>query len=237
MKKTARKMMTAAALFAFAGVMSVDAAEADIGVDVKSAYVFRGVTYNDGFVAQPFLDVYGLPIDIGVWANYDLESDHERGYENGQFSEIDLYAFYQLPIESLLDITIGYFEYTYPTSDADADREVTLGLSQENLPLQPSFSIYYGMDGAIEETFYADASIGHDMAITEDFTLNLGALIGYLDPKEGEEGFNQYELSASLAYDFVTLGVKYIGQMDDDVLTDEVYDAEVVGTLGAKYSF
>jgi len=239
MEKAAKIILTATALLAFINAPAVHAADATIGADIKSAYVFRGTTYNEGFVAQPFLDISGLPIDIGAWGNFDLESDKERGYENGQFSELDLYAFYQLPIESLIDVTVGYFEYTYPNSELEADREITLSLSQENYLLQPNFAIYYGMDGAIEENFYADASIGHDLDLTKDLSLNLAALIGYLDSgdAEGEDGFNQYELSATLAYDFVTLGVKYIGQVDDDVLTDEAHDVELVGTLGLSHSF
>jgi uncharacterized protein (TIGR02001 family) len=239
MKNTAILLLAAATLSALINTPAVQAAEARIGADIKSAYVFRGTTYNEGFVAQPYLDVSGLPIDIGAWGNFDLESDQKRGYENGQFSELDLYAFYQLPIESIIDVTVGYFEYTYPNSEAEADREITLSLSQENFLLQPNFAIYYGMDGAIEENFYADASIGHDLEVTKDLSLNLGALIGYLDSGEadGEDGFNQYELSATLAYDFVTLGVKYIGQIDDEVLTDEAHDVDVVGTLGVSHSF
>jgi hypothetical protein len=31
--------------------------------------------------------------------------------------------------------------------------------------------------------------------------------------------------------------VTYYGQADDDVLTDEAYDVEVVGTLGLSHSF
>ncbi len=235
MEKVALKVVAAAALLALVSAPAVRAADATVGVDVNSAYVFRGVTMNDGFVAQPYLEVSGLPIDIGVWGNLDLESDEARGVDSGQFSETDFYGSYSLPIE-VVDVAVGYTEYTYNNGDLDADREVSLSFGLDTV-LAPSLGIFYGIDGGIEENFYAEASVGHDVTLTEAISLNLGALIGYLDPKEGEDGFHQYALSASLAYDFVTLGVTYYGQVDDNVLTDAKYDVEVVGTLGLAHSF
>lgn len=235
MEKVAVKVVAAAALLALVSAPAVRAADATVGVDVNSAYVFRGVTLNEGFVAQPYLEVSGLPIDIGVWGNFDIEDDEARSVDSGQFSETDYYASYALPIEEV-DVSIGYTEYTYNNGDLDADREISLSLGLDTV-LAPSLGIYYGLDGGIEENVYLEAGIGHDVAINEDVGLSLGAVIGYLDPKEGESGFHQYALSASLSYQFVSLGVTYYGQVDDDVLTDEAYDVEVVGTLGLSHSF
>lgn len=241
MEKVATKVVAAAALLALVSAPAVRAADATVGVDVNSAYVFRGVTLNEGFVAQPYLEVSGLPIDIGVWGNFDIEDDEARGVDDGQFSETDYYASYALPIEEV-DVSVGYTEYTYNNGDLDADREVSLSLGLDTV-LAPSLGIYYGLDGAIEENVYLEASVGHDIAVTEDIGLSLGALAGYLDPKNGEDGFHQYALSASLSYDIVSLGVTYYGQLDDDVLVDASddnafgYDVEVVGTLGISHSF
>jgi len=242
MEKVAIKVVAAAALLALVSAPAVRAADATVGVDVSSAYVFRGVTLNEGFVAQPYLDVSGLPIDIGVWGNWVIEEDDARGYDDTQFSEIDIYASYDLPIEAV-GVSIGYTEYTYPTGDVDADREVSLSLSPNDTPLSPSIGVFYGIDGAIEENFYAEATVGHDIALTEELSLSLGALIGYLYPEEGEDGFNQYELSASLAYSFLSAGVTYIGQVDDDVLVDATpdnpfgHDEDLVFTVSASHSF
>jgi hypothetical protein len=235
MEKVAIKVVAAAALLALVSAPAVRAADATVGVDVNSAYVFRGITFNEGFVAQPYLEVSGLPIDIGVWGNFDIESDEARGYGDSQFSEVDIYGSYALPIEEV-DVSVGYTEYTYPTGGIDADREISLSFGLDTI-LAPSLGIFYGLDGGIEENFYAEAGVGHDVALTEEVGLSLGALIGYLDPKEGDSGFHQYALSASLSYEFVSLGVTYYGQVDDDVLTDDAYDVEVVGTLGVSHSF
>jgi len=234
MEKVAMKVVAATALLALVSAPAVRAAEATVGVDVNSAYVFRGVTFNDGFVAQPYLEVSGLPIDIGVWGNLDIE-DYDGAVDGGQFSEIDIYGSYTLPIEAV-DASIGYTEYTYPQG-AEADREISLSLGLGDVLLAPSLGIFYGLDGGIEENVYLEAGARHEVAVTEDIGLSLGAVVGYLDPKEGEDGFHQYALSASLSYQFVSLGVTYYGQIDDDVLTDDAYDVEVVGTLGLSYSF
>lgn len=237
MEKVAIKVVAAAALLALVSAPAVRAADATVGVDVNSAYVFRGVTLNEGFVAQPYLEVSGLPIDIGVWGNFDIEDDDARSVDGGQFSETDFYGSYSLPVEEV-DVSIGYTEYTYNNGDLDADREISLSFGLDTV-LAPSLGIFYGLDGGIEEDFYAELSVGHDIALSEDLGLSLGALIGYKDPgADGtESGLHQYALSAGLSYEFVSLGVTYYGQADDDVLTDEAYDVEVVGTLGLSHSF
>jgi uncharacterized protein (TIGR02001 family) len=236
MKKVALVAL-AMAVSAFAA-SSARAAEASAGVDLASAYVFRGETFNDGLVAQPYLEVSGLPIDLGVWANFDID-DYDGTINDGQFSEIDLYASYSVPVDAV-DLSIGYTEYTYPGAEGDADRELGIGLGLD-LPLAPAVGVYYGLDGGIDSDLYVDFGIGQDFELADGVGLSLGALVGYLSPDEGEDGFKQYELSASLSYDFISAGVTYVGQLDDEVLVDVEdggkYDADVVGVIGVGFDF
>ncbi len=236
--KVVAKSVAAVALLALVAAPAARAAEATVGVDVSSAYVFRGVTLNDGAVAQPYLEVSGLPVDLGVWGNFDID-DYDGKLEDGEFSEIDIYGSYAIPVEGV-DASVGYTEYAYGRA---SDREVSLSVGLD-LPLAPAVGLYYGLDGAIEEQFYADLSVGHDLELAEGVGLSLGGLISYIvqgDNATADDGLNQYEVSASLSYEFVSLGVKYIGQLDDDVLVDVEegggYDVEVVGTLGLSHSF
>lgn len=241
--KVATKVVAAAALLALVSAPATRAAEATAGLDLASAYVFRGVTFNDGFVAQPYLNVSGLPVDLGVWGNIDID-DYDGTLNDGAFSEIDVTASYALPIEGIAS-SIGYCEYTYP-GGAEADREfnVIVGLDEV---LAPKLGIYYGVDGALEEDLFASLSLSHSVEVGEGVSLGLGTSVGYSYPEEGEDGFSAYDVSASLAWSAITLGVKYIGQIDDDVLTDVSvdadgvrslgYDVEVVGTLGVSHSF
>jgi uncharacterized protein (TIGR02001 family) len=234
-------------------------AEATVGADLASAYVFRGVTLNDGLVVQPYIEVSGLPVDLGVWANYDVD-DYDGNANDGQFSEIDLYASYALPLPiEVASFSVGYTEYTYPGSGGDAevttapdgtataestfgesDREVSLG-AEVNAPLSPAVTVYYGLDGGIDGDVYVEAGLGHELEVAEGLALELGATLGYLSPdaEDADDGFSHWTASASLGYKILSAGVTYIGQIDDDVLPDGegAYDVEVVGTLGLSHEF
>lgn len=221
------------------GTSAVNAAEVTVGADVASAYVFRGVTFNDGPVFQPYVDVAGFEgplagLEFGVWGNLDID-DFDDTLESGQFSEIDIYASYSFEFEGF-DFSIGYTEYTFPGAEGKADREIGISLGFDAI-VSPFVGVYYGLDGGIEKDLYAEAGLGFEIELVEDLTLELGALVGYLSPDEGDSGFHQYELSAALSYSIFSASVTYFGQIDDDVLTDEAYDVEVVGMLGVSYSF
>ena len=212
-------------------------AEASLTLDVASAYVFRGATFNDGFVFQPGLEVSGLPVDLGVWANLDID-DYDGAVEDGQFSEIDLYGSYTLPIEGP-EISIGYTEYTYPNG-GEADREVTLGAGLD-VPLAPSISVNYGLDGGIEKSLYIEFGLGHEIAVSDELSIDVSGALGYLSPDEGDDGFSHYMATLGVSYAMVYGSVSYVGQIDDDVLPDVEdggpYDVELFGLLGVGLDF
>ncbi|MGA1531310.1 MAG: hypothetical protein ACO398_11290, partial [Kiritimatiellia bacterium] len=111
--------------------------------------------------------------------------------------------------------------------------EVSLSVGFD-LPLAPAVGLYYGIDGGIDSNLYVDLGVGHDLDLAEGIGLSLGAVVGYTDPDMGEDGFSHYELSASVGYEFVSAGVTYIGEIDDDVLT---VDEDLVFTVGVSHSF
>ena len=238
MMKKVSMGLVAGALTALPLVASAEEASEPVGsagVDFASAYVFRGVTFNDEPVAQPYLEAGILPgLTVGVWGNYDI-GDYDGALAGDEFSEIDLYASYAIPVEGV-DLSLGYTEYTYPNALLEADREVSLSAGLD-LPLAPSIGVYYGLDGGIEENIYVEAGVGHDLDLAEGVGLSLGATVGYLEPDIGESGFHHYTVSATLGYGFVSAGVKYVGQIDDEVLTDDQYDVEVIGTLSLSTEF
>ena len=217
----------------------------DLSLDVASSYMFRGVTFSDGLVVQPGLEVSGLPITIGVWGNLDCD-DYDDMLDSGQFSEIDLYASYAIPVE-VIDLSIGYTEYVYPSGGGAGDRELNLSIGYENV-IALALSLNYGVDGGIEQSFYGEAGIGYETELVQGVGLSLGALVAYLAPDEGEDGFSHYTVSAEVSWSVLSLGMTYVGQIDDDVLPDYVpataesdaalgYDSEVVGTVGVAASF
>ena len=219
-------------------------AEVSATLDVASAYVFRGATFNDGVVVQPGMEVCGFPVveglAVGVWGNLDID-DYDGAVADGQFSEIDLYASYDIPLPTeVLGLSVGYCEYTYPSGGGDADREVSIGLGL-GIPLSPSVSINYGVDGGIEETLYVKLGIEHEQEVTEDLGLSASAAVGYVVPETGDSGFSHYVVTVGAGYSVVSASISYIGQIDDDVLPDVedggAYDADVVGMIGVGLDF
>lgn len=230
--KIAVAVMAAAGTMA-ASVMAVEA-EITLSVDVASAYVFRGVTFNDGPVLQPGMEAEIGDFVIGVWGNIDLD-DFDGTLEKGQFSEIDVYAAYALPVE-FMDIAIEYCEYTFPGAEGKAEREVALAFGMD-VPLSPTLLVAYGIDGGIKKDLYIELGVGYEMDVADMFSVELGATIGYLSPDEGDSGFSAYSLTAGVAKGPFYASVTYVGQIDDDVLTDEDYDVDVYGLLGMAFTF
>ncbi len=218
--------------------VGVRGAEVEITGDFASSYVFRGATLNDGAVFQPGVAVSGLPISLGVWGNLDI-SDYDDTLESGEFSELDLVASYGIPVE-MIDLEVGYSEYTYPQGGGDADREAYVSVGKDVL-LAPSAAVYFGIDGGIAEDIYVELELGHTFEIRDVVQLDLCIAFGYLDPSEGESGFSHVDVSADVSYSIFSAGVTYVGQIDDEVLVDAEdggsYDVEVVGTIGVAYSF
>jgi uncharacterized protein (TIGR02001 family) len=173
-------------------------AENDVSVtlsaDLASAYLFRGATLNDGAVLQPAMEVGGLPITLGVWANLDID-DFDGALNEGQISEIDIYATYALPVDGL---AITYYEYTYPGSGAENDREIELSYKISACPLAPTVKVFYGIDGGLDDNLYAEIEFSRDIEASDNVTLGLGATVGYTDPDEGESGFSHYIASVSV---------------------------------------
>jgi uncharacterized protein (TIGR02001 family) len=232
--------------------------EVSMAVDLASAYVFRGSTFNDGAVLQPGVEVGGLPITVGVWANLDI-ADYDGAANDGQFSEIDIYASYDIPIPVKgLSVSVGYCEYTYPGSGGDpaasiddtgaaaaegtfgeSDREISLSLGFDTI-LAPSVAINYGIDGGIEKLLYVEAGISHGLELGA-VGVELGVALGYVNPDEGEAGFSHVNTSISCSYKMLSAGVTVVSRIDEDVLPDVEdggsYDVGVYGTVGVSHSF
>jgi hypothetical protein len=161
--------------------------------------------------------------------------------DSGRFSEVDLYASLAMPtlIEGL-DWSLGYTDYLYPEAGGESDREVNVVFAVDTL-LAPTVGLYYGVDGLIEKSTFVEFGLSHSFELTVEVGLGLGAKVGYAIPDEGEEGFNNADLTASLSWKALTASVTYSAQLDDEVLIDAeeggLYDVEVIGKLGLAQTF
>ncbi|WP_372806203.1 TorF family putative porin [Pontiella sp.] len=210
--------------------------------DLASAYVFRGVTYNDGAVFQPGIEAAGfmLPeeygsIAVGTWANYNFSGYNSPDY---QFSEVDLYAAYSLPtLVDGMDLFLGYTQYTYGGgADQLDDKEMNFGIGYEISGVALGATVYYGLGGAVDQSLYYELALGYGVELTDELSGSVDARFGFAHFDGGESGFSDYDIGASLAYALsdawsVGASVAYIGQGEDDVLTDAAHDVSVVGML------
>lgn len=226
---------------------AVHAADVSAGVDFATAYVFRGVTLNNGAVMQPGAEISGFPVDekfgsfaAGIWANYDINAIDSEGSD---VSEIDYYLSYSLPLEQV-DVSLTYLEYTYPEAGGNSDKEISLSLGTAlgTNGLYTSVSFNYGVGGAIEGELYVQGGLDYEVALTESLSATAGVTVGYLQDDDGPSGFNDATASVGLGYalnDTWSLGggLTYVAQLDDEVLTDAEYDVNVLATFGVSCSF
>lgn len=242
-----KRMMMVMAVALAAGV--ANAVDFGATADFASAYVWRGATVNDGLVFQPGASISGLPIPeqygaltFGTWANHDIARNANGKRE---FSEVDYYATYALPIK-VVDLSTTYTEYTYPHG-VPTDREValTVGKAIGETGLYPSLTVNSGLDGGVEKDWYIQGGLGYTKNLTEALSLSSSVKVAYLiddGDQGGPDGFNDATASIGLAYALtknwsVKGSLNYVAQLDDKVLTDDEYDEPVYGMLGVACSF
>jgi len=80
----------------------------DIGVDLASRYIWRGLQFSDSPALQPYAELTSGNFTLGAWASYET-----GGQVVGQ--EFDLYATYNINA-----FTIGLTDYSFPV-DLNSD--------------------------------------------------------------------------------------------------------------------
>ena len=261
-----------ASSLALAGICAVPAfaADAEVSIDFKSAYVCTGATVLDGWVAQPNLWVGGIkageteiPIEFDVWGCMDLEGYKATGIDeagneytykyNGhkrRFEEIDLEVDLDLgalwtPDENF-KWSIGYLEYDYPGYDWKADNLLVFTMKYACL-LNPKFTGKYRIGGDSKGKFEACFELSEGVVFAEDTAVgdigaSFSADVWYVnnddvDDSDLDSGLACADFTAKLTFGAAYVGCTYIAQIDDDVLTDEAYDAEWIASFGATYGF
>lgn len=219
------------------------AADASFGADVNSAYVWRGITFNDGAVVQPSLDITKGGFGLNVWGNIDID-DYNDTLDDREFSEVDLTLSYGVDIKSV-SLSFGYIEYLFPTTDAGGapgTREVYGGVSFTPVEgLSTGVTVYYDFDEV--EDYYISASIGYSRELVEKLSMDIGLSAGYAgkDMSVGaDSGLNDYNISMGLGYAVseamsVSGFLAYTDTFDEDVLPEQ--DVDFYGGVGASYSF
>ena len=224
---------------------SAVAADATASVEILSAYVYHGVTYNDGLVAQPNLDVSSGNIGFNVWASFDID-DYDGALQGGEFSEVDL-SVYTFGTIAGLDCSLTYSEYLYPhVADGDGaplggNKEI-IATAEKGITegLKAKVAVYYEIDEV--KDFYAYLKLMYGMSPMKNLDLNCSGLIGYSGKDKslaGKEGLHEYTLSIGASYavsETVSMSatIYHSAALDEDVLPDQ--DVETFGGIGVSWT-
>jgi hypothetical protein len=247
-----KRLFSMAALAALAVASTAPqavAATATAALDANSAYVWRGLTFNDGFVLQPSMDVSHNGFAFNVWGNYDVD-DYDGALNDNRFSEIDLTGSYTFKLGSV-DTSVGIIHYLFPELEEPADTyttELFLGLSYDlGSGFAISTKLYYDVDAVND--FYVTAGLGYTYSINDKTTFGLSGLISYAGEDFAEyyaggtdSGLFNFTVTTSLKYmvtDAFGIGanINFTDSLDDDTLPDEKVDTTVFGGISLTYTF
>ena len=184
---TVKKGILGLVLFFAVSFLSLKAAypatiELDVsaGTDISNAYVWRGITFNDEGVIQPYLDVSHPTIGLGfnVWGNFDL-GDFDGAVESAEFSEVDMTFYYNVPIK-VFDLSVGYIEYLFPNAGALNTGEIYISVGKELVKgLSAGAAVYFDVDEV--KGVYGNVNLSYSIPVSEKFSVGIGAAMGIAD--------------------------------------------------------
>lgn len=194
------------------GASTEEGPAVDLTLDLNSAYVWRGITLNDGWVAQPSLNLEGLhigpvPISLNVWSNFN-HGDFDGTLKKDSFSEVDL----TLSAELGAGFSVGFIQYIFmntPPSEEDeppspGTGELSLSWTGPWEAITPTATLYYDVE-EVDGAFFSVA-LSHSFELSEKTLLDLAVECGaasdafaeYYTGSEG--GLYHYAASLKLAY-------------------------------------
>lgn len=226
-------------------VCAATAGENTVGVDVNSAYVWRGVTRNDGPVVQPWVDLTVMEgFGVHVWGNLDLD-DYDGSVDDGEFSEFDVTLSYVVSA-GRFEYGFGYVEYLFPhsmTNETEGGTREIFGLVGVDLGrgFSAKAQVYYDFDEV--EDFYGNLGLIYARELSDGVRSEVSASAGYAgkDMAAGEDGgWHEWTLGLSLAYDvresiILNGRLAYTDSLDEDVLPDQ--NVELHCGLSLTYEF
>jgi hypothetical protein len=196
-----------------AGMMLLGAAKAgelpvdvEVGADIFSHYVWRGLILTDDPVLQPSLTLSACGFSANVWGSIDMTDINEDMGQDYHLQELDYTFSYDFsPVEGL-DLGVGTIFYTFPGTEYDSTQEVYGSVALSMVPyVTPSITVYYDVDEV--EGFYVVGALDSEFGLTEKMTLGLGASLAYGDGDYNEfyyyidkAGLADLNFSASLGY-------------------------------------
>jgi len=220
--------------------------EATVSLDFFSAYVWRGITFNEGAVMQPSIDV-ALPggFGVNVWGNFDID-DSDGALDDGEFSELDATVSYSFSAGAA-DLAVGFVQYTFPQQpgpdDSDTMEVYVSASCAVARGVACGLDIYYDIDQV--DDFYATASLSYSRALSGRLTGELNGSAGYAGggwTANGKPGLFDYSIGLVLSApvsDVLSAGANavFVGSLDDDTLSDDMARRDFVCGVNISAAF
>jgi hypothetical protein len=159
MKKMNRFAVILALLVAISALPIIASAqEVDLGADLVSSYVWRGLDCGDSAAIQPYVEFDAAGFALGAWGSYTLGSD-----EDG--AEADLYIGYGFDFGLYLGVT----DYFFPDGEAEYldydNHTLELNVGYEVGPVSFTGGLYF--DDNSNDDMYVE--VAYDMGLASVF--------------------------------------------------------------------
>ncbi|MBW6520731.1 MAG: hypothetical protein K0A99_06920 [Desulfoarculaceae bacterium] len=185
MSAVAKKLMGGVAAAGVCLVMSSGMAcaeeekpTADLTVGAYSQYIWRGFELSkDSIVVQPSMTVAYKGFSANLWGNLDTDPSSGTTDESNNWNETDMTLAYGWEMGPAA-FSVGYIYYAL---EGDDTQEFFASAALDTL-LAPTLTVYRDTDAF--PGWYATLGVSHSFPVSEEITLDLGALVGYLAADE-----------------------------------------------------
>jgi hypothetical protein len=203
-------------------------------VGVYDKYLWRGFDLsNSKAVVQPGADLAMGGFTLGLWGNYDIDTD--------KLNEVDVTLDYTVGLGETISLSLGNIYYSLDS--LEDTNEAYVGMAVDAL-LSPSLTAYWDWDQAKSDGLFFVAAVGHTMELTDQVALNLGAAVTYNLASDYAVGsyrdWHNYELAISADYavtDAVTISPSFLFSSAISNSAKEAISDEVLAGLSLGWSF
>ncbi len=209
-----------------------------LGLEAATAHVYKGRTYNDGVVLQPWVTASRGSFSLQTWANVDLDDYHGR-LNKHDLSRIDQGLCYVFNLGKVR-IKPAYNFRLYSSRMAMQDEQFVSVGTRYQLNDFTLVGIYADVltAGHSRETWYAAPYLTFGLDLGGDASLTLHTTAGYIDTRDRSQasGWMHTDLKATLALKRFSLSATYISKLEGDVLPSGPfgYDSELVFMAGVR---
>lgn len=223
-------------------VVPCEAASVYVGGEAVSSYLYHGITYNDGLVFQPYVDITQSGFGFTVWTNFDID-DYNDTLDAPNFSEVDLDLRYEGSFKGF-NYSVMWAEYLYPNTPFAGSREIIVTLDREVVKgFTPGIKVHYDFDEV--DDVYAILKAKYEYGFTDELSANIGAdfaVAGENIAPARKAGLHNFVVTLGGNYQVLeplSLGayIQYMNSLDHAVLNEDDMDVHFLGAITAGYAF